>query len=187
MPIIRVVVAIAARSAAVTEKVPPVPLTEMDLFPFGRRLTLKPPTSVPENATSLAVIVMLLLEICVETALVTLPVPSVVMFILPLFAVALALTAMVPLEPEEVVSVRVLPVDPAMRVLEIVMLPLAVRDMLPRVVVIAPEVPKLAEAPVVVIDKLVPTVEVPRVTAPAFVISAVAGLPLLTVRMLAAV
>jgi len=53
--------------------------------------------------------------------------------------------------------------------------------------VMAPEVPMLAEAPVVVTEKLPPTVDVPRVTAPALEMSAVPAPPVLAVSVVAAI
>ena len=89
--------------------VPPAEPTVMDLAPLGNKVTVpnpEPPLTVPEKATSLAVMVteVTKLEMEVEAALVTLPVPSVVMAILP--PVALALRVMSPLEPEEVCSIK---------------------------------------------------------------------------------
>lgn len=47
----------AVMSVARTEKVPPAPATEIDFAPLGRSVTvLVPALTVPENATSLAVI-----------------------------------------------------------------------------------------------------------------------------------
>jgi len=83
VPTTRVPAVIAERSAATTEKVPPAPATEMDLLPFGSSVTVPvaPALTVPEKVTSSAVIDMgeLVLEIDFDVALVTLPVPSVVM------------------------------------------------------------------------------------------------------------
>lgn len=68
-----------------------------------------------------------------------------------------------------------------------VIFPLAVKVRVPLVETSVPDVPILAEAPVVVTEKLPPTVDVPRVTAPVFVIKAVLVPPVLTVRLEAAV
>lgn len=144
---------------------------------------LPPLLTDPENATSFAVMVTAIEEeIEVETALVTLPVPSVVIVTL-LEPVALALRLTAPLEPDDVCNINVL----ADTVLDVVMVPLAVSVRLPKVDVIFPEVPIVAEAPVVVTEKLPPTVEAPSVTAPALVMVAVPGLPVLAVKILAAV
>lgn len=80
-PIARVPAVIADMSDVETVKVPAPPATVMNLSPLGMRETVPVPASiVPENETSLAVIVMaeLVEKVDVETALVTLPVPSVV-------------------------------------------------------------------------------------------------------------
>ena len=82
MPTMSVAAVIADRSAEATENVPPAPPTEIDLLPFGFKLTVPLPAStVPEKVTSLAVIVTeeLVVPIDFDAALVTLPVPSVVM------------------------------------------------------------------------------------------------------------
>lgn len=77
----RVPAVIALKSDDKTLNVPPAPATEIDFVPLGRSVTvLVPALTVPENATSLAVIVIgaLVLEMDLVAALVTLPVPSVV-------------------------------------------------------------------------------------------------------------
>lgn len=169
-PIVRLPVVIAARSVATSENVPPVPPTEMDLTPFGFS-TVWNDVSDPENVMSLAVMVVTPpdVEMEVEAAFVTLPVPSVVMFTLPEKLVTLAFNTIFPLEPDDVCNVTPVELE---SVLEAVMLPLAVSVRVPVVAVITPEVPILAEAPVVVTEKLLPTVDVPRVTAPVLVMKA---------------
>lgn len=123
-----------------------------------------PALTVPENATSFAVIVMaeLVLEMEVEPALVTLPVPSVVI-VTPLVPVALALRVMEPLEPEDVCNTNELPE----KACEAVIVPLAVRVSVPLVDVITPVVPMLADAPVVVMERSLPTIDVSIIVAPA--------------------
>lgn len=118
----------------------------------------------------------------VAPALVTLPVPSVAI-VTPLVPVASALSTMPPLEPEDVCNIKEL-LDKA---LDAVMVPLAVSVSIPLVDVTAPDVPMVAEAPVVVMEKVLPTVDVPIMTAPALLTSAVPGLPELTVIVEAAV
>lgn len=184
MPTTSVVAVIAVRSAVWTLNVPPADPTVIDLAPLGISDTVPEALTVPEKATSFAVMVMVLLDDvrAVETALVTLPVPSVVM-VTPDVPEALLLSVTAPLEPDDVCNTNVLP-D---RALDAVMLPLAVNVRLPLVDVIAAEVPMLAEAPVVVTEKLPPTVEAASVTAPALVIVAVPGLPVFAVSPVAAV
>lgn len=171
----------ADRSADWTLNVPPAEPTVIDLAPLGRRESVpEPALTVPEKETSLAVMVIaeLVLEIEVEPALVTLPVPSVVI-VTPVVPVALALRAIEPLEPDEVCNTSELPE----KAFEAVMVPLAVRVKVPLVDVMLPEVPIVAEALVVVIEKLPPTVDVPSVTAPVLLTSAVAEPPALAVRI----
>lgn len=185
VPIITVPAVILARSADVTLNVLPVLPTEMDLFPLGIRDTrLFPALTDPEKLTSLAVIVIgaFVVDIEVEPALVTLPVPLVVM-VTPVVPVALALSATAPFEPDDVCSTNELP-D---RVLDVVMVPLPVNVRMPLVEVMAPDVPMVAEAPVVVMEKLPPTVDVLIVTAPLLTMLAVPGLPVLALSSGAAV
>ncbi len=154
---------IADKSVDSTVNVPPAPLTEMDLAPLGSKDTvLVPALTVPEKATSLAVmkIAEFVEEIDVEPALVTLPVPS-VLIVTPRVPVALALSAMAPFEPSDVCKVSELP-DSALLA---VILPLATSVKEPVLDVIAPEVPMLPVAPIVVTEKLPLTVEAARVTA----------------------
>lgn len=68
-----------------------------------------------------------------------------------------------------------------------VIVPLPVRVSVPFVEVTVPEVPIVADAPVVVMDKLPPTEDVPIKTAPALLMSAVPGLPVLALTVEAAV
>lgn len=174
----------AERSVFATVNVPAPPATVIDLEPLGIRLTVPLPAFiVPANATSLAVIVIaeLVEDIAVDTALVTLPEPSVVM-VTPVVPVTLALRVTAPFEPDDVTRDNAFP-D---RTLEAVSVPLAARLKVPLLDVIAPDVPSVAEAPVVVNEKLPPTVDVPSVSAPALVTSAVPGLPVLTVNTVAA-
>jgi hypothetical protein len=121
--------------------------------------------TVPENATSLALIEIgaLVVEIEVETALVTFPSAEIVT---PVGPVTLALSVTAPLEPDDVCKTTALP-D---RACEAVIVPLPVSVRVPFVEVIAPLVPMVAEAPVVVMERLPPTVEVPSVTAPVLLI-----------------
>jgi len=180
VPITKVPAVMAERSAATILNVPPAPPTEIDLAPLGISETVPAPApSVPESVTSLAVMVTaeLVVEIDVLPALVTFPVPSVVI-VTPVVPVALAFKAIVPFDPAEVVSANALPE----KALEAVMLPLAVMVNVPLLDVIAPVVVKLAEAPVVATEKLPPTVEAPRATAPALETSAVALPPELIVK-----
>jgi len=96
--------------------------------------------------------------------------------------VAVALTAMLPFVPEAVCKTIALPLI----ALEVVMLPLPVSVNVPVDDVRIPEVPMVADAPVVVTEKLPPTVDAPRVTAPALETSAVALPPALTVKLVEA-
>lgn len=170
----------AKRSVDNTLNVPPAPPTDIDLAPLGRSVTVPDPALTPVKETSLAVMVMgeLVDEIDVAPLFVTLPVPSVVI-VTPLVPVALALSVTAPLDPDDVCNTSVLPE----KALEAVILPLAIKVNVPLVEVMVPEVPMLAEAPVVVSEKLPPTVEAPRVTAPALETSAVPAPPLLMVRV----
>lgn len=184
LPIIRVPAVILDRSVDKTVKVPPVPLTEIALAPLGCSVTVPlPALTVPVKETSFAVIVIgeLVEEIAAVPLLTTLPVPSVLM-VTPVVPVALALRVTAPLDPDDVCKTSVLPE----KALEAVILPLAVSVNVPLVEVMAPDVPMLAEAPVVVNVKLLPTVEAPRVTAPALDTSAVPLPPVLMVRVFVA-
>lgn len=169
VPTTRVPAVMAERSADWTLKVPPAEPTVMDLAPLGIRETVPLPAfTEPAKATSLAVMVIGVfvedVSIDVDTTFVTLPVPSAVMVVPPVPPKALALSAMVPLDPEEVCNTSVSPLT----IFEVVMLPLAVTvSVCPELVM--PDVDKLAELPVVVIDKLPPTDELPSVTAPSLV------------------
>jgi hypothetical protein len=185
VPKIRVPAVMAARSLPETENVDPVEPTEMAFAPFGSNVTvLVPELTLPEKETSLAVIVIaeLVVDIEVEPAFVTLPVPLVVN-VTPVVPVAFALRFIAPLEPEDVLSISALP-D---RAWEVVMVPLPVSVRVPLVEATAPDVPTLADAPVVVTEKSPPTVEVPIVTAPVLEISAVPEPPVLAVTIVAAV
>lgn len=88
-----------------------------------------------------------------------------------------------PLEPEDVVSDTAFP-DIA---LEIVMVPLDVSDKVPLVDETLPLVPMVADPPVVVTEKLPPTDEVPRVTAPLLDMKAVPVPPTVAVSVPACV
>jgi hypothetical protein len=160
VPITRLPLVMAARSEDRTLKVPLAEPTETDLEPFGCRvMVLFVPIicSEPEKAMSLAVIVMgeEFAEMVVETAFVTVPVPSVVMVIEPppKPAPTLALSTIDPLEPEEVCRTAS-PVNDAVIGFEMVIFPLAFKVKVPPPYVMFPEVPILADAPVVVIFKL---------------------------------
>lgn len=107
--------------------------------------------------------------------MVTLPVPSVVM-VTPVVPVALALSAMLPLEPDEVCRSSEFPEI----TFEVVIVPLAVRLNSPLVDVMAPVVPILALLPVVVTANSPPTDDAARVSAPALLKYALAGLELFT-------
>lgn len=184
VPTINVPAVMAAMSDAATENVPPAAAYEMDFAPFGiSEMVPLPALTVPENVTSLAVMVIgaLVVDMALLTPFVTLPVPSVVI-VIPVVPVALALRATVPLLPEDVVNNSALP-DNA---LEAVRLPFVVRVSVPVLEVIAPVVVRLAEAPVVVKENVLPTVEAPILTAPAFVTKAVPELVVFTVRLVVA-
>lgn len=187
MPTTRVPAVMADRSEDATENVPPVPPTEMDLAPLGLSVTVLPPVALtePENVTSLAVINILQLPQVrlVDPALVTLPVPSVVIVRLPPLAVVSAFRVTLPFDPEEVCSTT----DAPKRALDAVMVPLALKVRVAVEEVTEPEVPMVAEAPVVVTEKLPAIDDPPRVTAPALVISAVPVDVLLAVNVVAAV
>ena len=167
VPTTRVPAVIADRSDESTVNVPPAPATEIDLLPFGFSVTVPVPAPiVPENATSLAVMVTAELVVLMDLveALVTLPVPSVVI-VTPVVPVTFWLSVTEPLEPEDVVKTTALPE----MLLEVVMVPLAVSVSVPLVEVIRPLVPRVAEPPVVVTEKSPPTEEAASVSAPAFV------------------
>ncbi len=70
-----------------------------------------------------------------------------------------------PFDPTDVIKASALP-D---KVLEAVIVPLAVNVNVPLVDVMAPLVPRVAEPPVVVTEKSPPTEDAARVTAPALV------------------
>ncbi len=166
-------------------KVPPAEPIEMDFAPFGSNVTLLVPAlTAPEKLISLAVIEIaeLVVDRVPVAPLVTLPVPSVVI-VTPLVPVAELLMTIAALEPDDVCSTNVLPE----MALEVVIVPVAVRVRVPLVEVTVPDVPMVAEAPVVVMEKAPPTLEVPIVTAPALLTSAVPGLPALAVMVVAAV
>lgn len=153
-------------------KVPPAAPTETDLAPFGNRETVpEPALTVPENDTSLAVIEMgeSVEEMDLDAALLTLPVPSVTI-VTPVVPTTFSLRVTAPFVLEDVCSTMALPE----RRLEPVMLPLAIRVSVPLDELTVPDVPMLAEAPVVVTVKLPLAVELLLiVTAPALVTSAV--------------
>lgn len=175
----------ALMSAVVTVNVPAPPATVIDLEPFGMSETVPfPALTVPEKATSLAVIVIaeFVLDIEVETAFVTLPVPSVVI-VTPVEPVTSAFIVTAPLEPEDVCRVKALPKSTC----ELVIEPLPVRLSVPLLEVRAPDVPIVADAPVVVTEKLPPTDDVPISTAPVLLISAVPVPPVFAVMVEAAV
>ncbi len=96
----------------------------------------------------------------IESLLVTLPVPSVVM-LMPLVPDAVALIATEPLEPDEVCKTRLL----AVIVFEVVIVPFAVRVIVPPALTLL-DVPMLAEAPVVVIERSLLMEQKSTVTAP---------------------
>lgn len=177
----------ADRSADWTLNVPPADPTVIDLEPLGISETVFPTAETePEKATSLAVMVTgpdpdVLMP--VETALVTLPVPSVVMVTPPPLPVTWSLSVIDPFDPDEVCRTTVAPPIE----LDVVMEPLAIRVNAPLPEFTIPDVPMVAEAPVVVTEKLPPTDDVPIVTAPVLVMVAVPGLPVLAVRIFAAV
>lgn len=185
-PITKVPAVMTERSEAATVMVPAPPATLMDLAPLTSKETVPeaPALTEPEKETSFAVMEMgeLVDEIEVEPALVTLPVPSVVM-VTPVVPIAFAFRVIAPFEPDDVCRIKELPETR----LEVVIVPLPVRVSIPLVEEMAPDVPIVAEAPVVVMEKLPPTVEVPSVTAPAFVIKAMPGFPVLALRIVAAV
>ena len=148
-PIARVPAVIAARSAACTLNVPVAEATEMVLAAvFGVSVTVPlPALTLPENATSLAVMVIgaLVDEMEVDTALVTLPVPLVVM-VTPVVPVALAFRATRPL-----VEVAVLILSRfADKALLIVVLPAADMSSVPDAVTV-PLVPSVPAAVVVTV------------------------------------
>lgn len=188
VPITSVPAVTSANSADETVKVPPVAATEIDLAPFGSNDTVPDPAlTEPEKVTLLAVILIaeLVVEIDVEPAFVTLPVPSAVMVIapVPVAVDALALRFIEPLDPDDVCSTRAF----ADNALLAVMLPLPVNVNVPVVDVMAPDVVMLAEAPVVVTEKLPPTVDVLMFRAPVLLMSAVAEPPVFALRSPAAV
>lgn len=185
VPTTKVPAVIAAKSVDATEKVLPVPPTLIALAPLGSKVTVPlPALTVPEKATSFAVIEIaeFVDEMLVEPAFVTLPVPSVVMAT-PVVPVPLALRAIVPLLPAEVDKTSELPDNTWLAV----RFPLAVSVKVPLVDVIAPAVVILAEAPVVVIEKLPPMVDAPIAKAPVLDTNAVPGLALFAVNAEAAV
>jgi hypothetical protein len=142
LPITRVPAVIVAKSAADMLNTPTLPSDEIpiDLAPLGMRDTVpEPALTVPKKATSLAVMVIgaLVLLMEVPTALVTLPVPSVVR-VTPFVPEALALRVIEPLLPV-VVNARVSPLT-------------------------APAVVKL---PLVLTVKTPPIVDAPMETSPA--------------------
>lgn len=164
---------------------PPAEPTEIDFAPLGNNVTLLVPASTaPEKPMSLAVIEMaeLVVDKLPVAPLVTLPVPSAVI-VIPLVPVAELLMIIAPLEPDDVCSTNVVPE----MALDVVTVPLPVRVRAPLVEVRVPDVPIVAEAPVVVTVKLPPTDDVPTVTAPVLEILAIPGLPLLAVIVVAAV
>lgn len=153
--------------------------TETDLAPLGMSETvLVPALTVPENATSFAVMVMgeLVDDIEVEPAFVTLPVPSVVI-VTPVVPVALALRVIEPFEPAFVCSTSELP-DKAL----LVPMPPAVSVSVPFVDVIVPDV---VIDPLFTVDteKLPPTDDAPNWMAPPELMKAFPGLPVLVVSV----
>lgn len=184
-PMINVPAVIADKSEAPTVKVPVPPATMMDLLPLGMRDTVpEPALTEPEKATSSTVIVIaeLVEEIDRDEGIERKPVPSVVI-VTPLVPVALAAGTMLPLDPEDVCNTNELPESTWL----FTMSPLAVRVSVPLVDVTAPKVPMFADAPVVVMEKLPPTVDVPILTAPLLVNDAVPGEPVLAVSVEVAV
>ncbi len=180
VPTTKVPAVMADRSDESTVNVPPAEPTVIDVVPFGRRETvLVPALTVPEKATSFAVMVMaeLVLEMDVEPALVTLPVPSVVI-VTPVVPVAFAFRVIAPLDPEEVCNTKELPE----RALDAVMVPLAVSVSVPLVDVTAPVVPMVAEVPVVVMERLPPTIDVSIIVLPALVTKPAPLPPVLTLK-----
>ncbi len=120
LPITNVPAVIAARSDAATVIVPAPPATVIDLLPLGVMETVPVPAfTVPENVTSLAVIVIAVFvdDIDVAPALVTLPVPFVVR-LTPFAPKMLLLAVMAPLD--DVTRDKVLP---ELRAPETVILP----------------------------------------------------------------
>lgn len=179
VPTTSVAAVIADRSADCTLKVPPAEPTVIDLEPLGCRVTVpEPALIVPEKATSLAVIVIgaFVEVIDLEAALVTLPVPSAVI-VTPVVPETLWLSVTEPLEPDEVCNATELP--DTVRGLKTVILPLAVNVTVPLVDVTLPMMLRSADAPVVATEKLPPTDEVIMPTAPALLIYATPGLPVL--------
>lgn len=171
VPTMSVPAVMADRSVDCTLNVPLADPTVIDLAPFGRRVTVPDPAlTEPEKETSLAVmeIAELVEEIEVEPILVTFPVPSAVI-VTPLVPVRLVLTVIAPLEPDDVVNRTIFPLGapPTERV------PLAVRLSVPLVEMALLLTLRLADAPVVVTEKLPPTTDEPRAVAPALEISAV--------------
>lgn len=139
-----------------------------------RKILFVPALTDPEKATSFAVMDIgeLVVLMDVETALVTFPVPSAVI-VMPLVPVTLLLRVIAPLEPDDVVNRTIFPLDgPAAE-----RVPLAVKLRVPLVETALLATLRLAEAPVVVTEKLPPTTDEPRVVAPALEIVAVPGLP----------
>lgn len=184
-PMIRVPAVTAAKSAEAILNVPLAPAMPTVWVPLGLKVTLPlPALMVPDKLTSLAVMVIaeFVEEMDVDTALVTLPVPSVVMVTL-FVPVALALSVTLPFEPDDVCNTSVLPE----RALEAVIVPLPVRLSAPVADVTVPEVPMVAEAPVVVTVKLPPTDDVPIMSVPVSLMSAVPLPPELAVRVVVAV
>lgn len=174
---------IAERSLLVTENVEPVEPTEIALAPFGWSVTkLVPALTVPENETSLAVMVIgeFVVLIDLVAALVTLPAPSVVI-VTPPVPVTLPFKVIEPPEPEDVCRTTVFP--DMVRGLKTVMVPLAASVTAPLVDVTFPVMPRVAEAPVVVTEKSPPTDEVVRKIAPALLMYAAPELPVLADKL----
>lgn len=164
---------------------PPAEPTEIDFAPLGNNVMLLVPASTaPEKLMSLAVIEMaeLVVDKLPVAPLVTLPVPSAVI-VIPLVPVAELLMIIAPLEPDDVCSTNVVPE----MALDVVTVPLPVRVRAPLVEVRVPDVPIVAEAPVVVTVKLPPTDDAPKITAPVLEIVAAPGLPVLTLKVETAV
>jgi len=182
-PTIRVPAVMAERSVDVTLNISPPPPTEIDLLPFGIRLTVPEPAfTLPANDTSLAVIVMgeLVEDIEVDTTFVTLPVPFVEM-VTPVVPVAFALIAILPLAPEYVCKTSELPDTALLR-----LSPTALRVKVPFVEVIAPDVASENSELGAVMVKVLPTEEAPtvKVLVRLLIIKAVPGLPVFAVTVL---
>ena len=138
VPMIRVPAVKKVRSEGMTLKVPPEPLTEMDLAPFGSTdMVPLPALSAALREISLAVIVIgeLVVDRVPVVPFVKLPVPSVVM-VTPVVPVTAWFNVMVPFEPDDVCMFMAAPET----ALDVVILPLAISVTVPVVVVKLPVV-----------------------------------------------